>query len=260
MEAKSSRPEAAPLDPAEAPVPTEAAAPAEGAAAEAPAPETAQAPQEADSAPEPTPETAEAAPETAEPAPDPEPAQEAAESAAGQAALDPDSDPRYENKYAQRHRADLDRMAEGPEKNYLLDRVFPRMQYYSERSTAYKKSYHLMMIFCIILNGVIPFVMLFEEWAPLAPFVKYAVTALSSAAGILTAIVALKQHRELWVQYRVCLEQLKRAVSMYFLGVGDFDQGQSPEERARTLFALCENIFSAEHNQWTELNREKKDD
>ena len=151
-------------------------------------------------------------------------------------------------------------MAEGPEKNYLLDRVFPQMSYYSRHSVSYKKAYHLMMIFCIILNGVIPFVMLFEECAIVAPYVKYMVTALSSAAGILTAIVALKQHRELWIQYRICLEQLKRAVSMYFLGVGDYDQGQSPEERARTLFAVCENILSAEHNQWTELNKVKKDD
>ena len=273
MEAKSSRPEAAPLDPAEAPVSGEAPVPAEGAAAEAPAPEAAQAPQEADSAPEPTPETAEAAPETAEPAPDPEPAQEAAESApdpepaqeaaesaAGQAAPDPDSDPRYKNKYAKQHRSDLDRLPDGVEKNYLMDRVFPQMAYYSKASAVCKITYHRLTVLCIIFNGIIPFIMLFEEFTYVAPYVKFAVTALSSAAGILTAIVALKRHRELWIQYRTCLEQLKRAVSMYFLGVGDFDCSQKPEERARTLFAVCENILSVEHNQWTELNKEKKDD
>lgn len=177
-----------------------------------------------------------------------------------QASLDPDSDPRYKNKYAKQHRSDLDRLPDGAEKNYLLDRVFPQMAYYSKASAAYKKTYHRLTVLCIIFNGVIPFIMLFEAFKCVAPYVKFAVTALSSAAGILTAIVALKRHRELWIQYRTCLEQLKRAVSMYFLGVGDFDYGQKPEERTRTLFAVCENILSAEHNQWTELNKEKKDD
>ena len=173
---------------------------------------------------------------------------------------DHDNDPRYNNKYAKQHRSDLDRLPDGPEKNYLLDRVFPQMAYYSKASGTCKKIYYHLTLLCIIFNGIIPFIMLFEEFTCLARYVKFAVTALSSAAGILTAIVALKKHRELWIQYRICLEQLKRAVSMYFLGVGDFDHDQKPEERARTLFAVCENILSAEHNQWTELNKEKKDD
>ncbi len=177
-----------------------------------------------------------------------------------QASLDPDSDPRYKNKYAKQHRSDLDRLPDGVEKNYLMDRVFPQMAYYSKASAACKITYHRLTVLCIIFNGIIPFIMLFEEFTYVAPYVKFAVTALSSAAGILTAIVALKRHRELWIQYRTCLEQLKRAVSMYFLGVGDFDCSQKPEERARTLFAVCENILSVEHNQWTELNKEKKDD
>ena len=163
-------------------------------------------------------------------------------------------DKRYQNKYAQKHRADLDDMEDGAEKNYLLDRVFPQMKYFSDCSQSYKKKYHVLTILCLIFNGIVPFIMLFDEVSWAAPYVKYVVTAISSTAGILTAILALKKYRELWVQSRICLEQLKRVVSMYFLGAGEFaGMSQEPEKRKQSLFAICENIVINEHNQWTEL-------
>ena len=172
------------------------------------------------------------------------------------------TDQRYQNKYAVQHRADLEAMPDGAEKNYLLDRVFRQMKYFSDCSQSNKKKYHVLTILCLIFNGVVPFIMLFDgvKWA--APFVKYVVTALSSAAGILTAIMALKKYRELWVQSRICLEQMKRAVSMYFMRTGEFaGLDKDPEKRKQTLFAVFENIVINEHNQWTELNAkdDKKD-
>lgn len=164
------------------------------------------------------------------------------------------NDKRYQNKYAVQHRADLDAMPDGPEKNYLLDRVFPQMKYYSDNSRVNKQIYHRLTVLSLIFNGVIPIVILFEQVSCVAPFVKFAVTGLSSAAGIITAVLALKKHRELWVQYRVCLEQLKRAVSMYFLAAGEFSGLESEaENRKQTLFAVCENILVNEHNQWSAL-------
>lgn len=165
-------------------------------------------------------------------------------------------DERYNNKYAKKHRADLDTLPDGAEKNYLLDRIFPQMAYFSERSQSYKKTYHALTILCLIFNGIVPFIMLFEQVECIASYIKFVVAALSSAAGILTAVLALKKHRELWVQYRICLEQLKRAVSMYFLGAGEFSgMEKEPEKRKQTLFAVCENITVNEHNQWTALTQ-----
>lgn len=171
----------------------------------------------------------------------------------------PDADKRYQNKYAAQYRAELDLMPEGMEKNYLLDRVFPQMKYYSDSSRVCKKMYHRLTILCLIFNGLVPFLILLEDVAYVGPFMKYLVAALSSAAGILTAVLALKKHRELWVQYRLCLEQLKRTVNMYFMNAGEFaNLTDDPEKRKQALFTVCENISIGEHNQWAAL--EQKDD
>ncbi|MBQ6160351.1 MAG: DUF4231 domain-containing protein [Oscillospiraceae bacterium] len=171
----------------------------------------------------------------------------------------PDADNRYQNKYATQYRAELDLMPDGVEKNYLLDRVFPQMKYYSQSSSYCKKMYHRLTILCLVFNGIVPFVMLLDQVRYIGPFVKYLVAAFSSAAGILTAVLALKKHRELWVQYRICLEQMKRAVNMFFMNAGEFAELEdNPEKRQKVLFAVFENISVSEHNQWAVV--EQKDD
>ena len=161
------------------------------------------------------------------------------------------------NKYVEQFQKQLERITDEEEKSYLETRVMPQMAYYSRSSQQAKKRYQLFALLSIIFNGVIPVLMLLTELGDIDIWVRIATAALSAAAGILTAISGMKNYRELWIQYRVSLEELKLLVDRRFLQVGELGD-QDPKVRRVALESQFEAIISPEHSQWRDMVTEAK--
>lgn len=160
----------------------------------------------------------------------------------------------FENKYAIKYRSSLDKIDAGLEKDYLLSRVFPMMDFYSRSAAKNKRDYYVYSIFSIILNGVIPVVTLFGDGFGFSTIVKVIITTLSSISGILMALNTLKKPRENWIKHKSCLEKMHRTVNMFFMRTGEFDVEHG--NLRRVLFDLIEGIVN-EENEWTaNLNME----
>ena len=99
--------------------------------------------------------------------------------------------------------------------------------------------------------------MLLAELGDISLWVRLATAGLSAAAGILTAISAMKNYRELWIEYRLTLELQHMLVDRYFLKVGDFGS-EDPAVRREALQSQFERIISEEHGQWKDLLTEAK--
>ncbi len=159
--------------------------------------------------------------------------------------------PKGENKYVTRFQAQLDRIQDKTEQEFLKTRVMETMEYYSRTSARAKKRYQLFALLSIVFNGVIPVLLLLTDLGQLEFWVRLLAAALSAAAGILTAISGLKNYRELWIQYQVSLERLKALLDRYFLGVGDFAE-TDPKKRREALQTQYESILSEENSKWQE--------
>lgn len=161
------------------------------------------------------------------------------------------------NRYIERYKPMLDRMPEGEEKTFLVTRVFFQMNFYKSDSDRFRKRYQLFALLSIIFNGVIPVLMLLADLGNIDLWVRLITAALSAAAGILTAISAMKNYRELWIEYRLTLELLHLLVDRYFLKVGEFGS-DDPAVRREALQSQFEKIISEEHRQWKDLLTEAK--
>ena len=162
-----------------------------------------------------------------------------------------------ENRYIERYKPMLDKLPDGEEKSFLVTRVLYQMNFYKRDSDLFRKRYQLFALLSIIFNGVIPVLMLLAELGDISLWVRLATAGLSAAAGILTAISAMKNYRELWIEYRLTLELLHMLVDRYFLKVGDFGS-EDPAVRREALQTQFERIISEEHGQWKDLLTEAK--
>lgn len=153
----------------------------------------------------------------------------------------------------------LDNMKDSVLKNYIENRVMDQIRWYSKKSSVNQKKYKRYAVISIVLNGVIPIVVLLSDYcAEWSFWLKLLITALSSAAGILSALDALGNHKNLWVQYRANCEQLKSTLHLFFMRAGIFEglTDDDPATLKRKLAAACEHLFAAEYQQWAALTKE----
>ena len=156
-----------------------------------------------------------------------------------------------DNKYVKQYMPLLEKVQDETEKQFLITRVMVQMAYYSNASQKCKRRYQSLALLSIVFNGVIPVLMLVTDFWHMELLIRGMAAALSAGAGILTAISSLKNYRETWIQYRVCLERLKLLLDRYFLGVGDFSEAD-PQKRRETLQLQCELILTGENQLWQE--------
>ena len=164
-----------------------------------------------------------------------------------------------ENCYNGRYKEFINKMSEGDARTYIISRVVPQMDYYSKSSTQNQKRFHLFSVLSIILNGIIPVLVLFGEIDFLSYWMKILTASASGAAGIISAVSALMNFKELWIQYRVNLELLKGVLDRFFLSTGEFYEIRNDEEKKLNLLEnTCREIMSREHDLWKQLQSEKR--
>ncbi len=133
------------------------------------------------------------------------------------------------------------------EKAYIVERVIGQINWYSKKSSINQKRYKTAMVLCIAISALIPIVTISMDFFT-APWMKIVITALSSAVTAITAINALCNYRELWIEYRTNCELLKSELHKY-LTSGKF--GSTEEKQDFTSFMKkCENLLTKEYKYW----------
>ena len=125
------------------------------------------------------------------------------------------------------------------EEDYLKDRLEGQIQWYSNKSSNYKKLFYIIRATEIIIAGLIPALF---HWS----LIKGVIPLLSAIVAILAGLIALFKFQENWISYRTTSESLKHEKYLYLTKVFPYDKENSLE----TLVKNVENIISKENTLW----------
>lgn len=147
----------------------------------------------------------------------------------------------------------LDKLPESALKDYITSRVIDQIDWYDKKSVVKQKMYKRLSIISIVMTGIIPVAVLISEFGIVA---KILIAALSAAAGILNAVIALCSFKDLWVQYRMNCETLKSILYCFFLRVGEFKDMELDDLALKEiLVSRCEEILTSETKLWNSAVR-----
>lgn len=149
----------------------------------------------------------------------------------------------------------LESMENGNIKTYIEERVIGQIKLYDKKSSENQFWYKLFMIISIIISGMIPILTLMLD-LPFGFIIKIVISALSSTVTAISAIIALNNYRELWVQYRTNCEILKSILHRFFMKNGEFANVENDEEY-EILTASCENYITKEFTTWGNIKMNK---
>lgn len=142
----------------------------------------------------------------------------------------------------------LESMENGNIKTYIEERVIGQIRWYDKKSSKNEFWYKLFMIISIITSGLIPILTLMLD-LPFGFIIKIVIAALSSTVTAISAIIALYNYRELWVQYRTNCEILKSILHSFFMKNGEFSNVED-EDAYNILTTSCENYITKEFRAW----------
>lgn len=131
--------------------------------------------------------------------------------------------------------------------NYIENRLFDQMAYYSETSKKLQKKHKACSIINILATGVIP--VLTIALSTESSIVTYIIAVTSAIASISTSLSYFSRYKDRWLQYRITLEDLKREYHMFQSGAGHYttDEGS---KRLSILVDRCECIMDSERCEW----------
>lgn len=142
----------------------------------------------------------------------------------------------------------LDKMPDSSLKDYIVTRVINQIDWYDRKSINKQKMYKRLSIISIILNGIVPVAVLLSDFGII---VKLIIASLSSAAGIINAVVVLCNYKDLWVQYRLNCETLKSILYRFFLRTGEFENLTIDNSVLNNkLVSSCEELMTKEFQTW----------
>ena len=125
------------------------------------------------------------------------------------------------------------------EEDYIKDRLEDQIQWYSKKSSFYKKLFYTIRAIEIIIAGLIPALF---HWS----LIKGVIPFLSSIVAILAGLIALFKFQENWISYRTTSESLKHEKYLYLTKTSPYDKENSFEILVKTV----ENITSKENSLW----------
>ena len=134
---------------------------------------------------------------------------------------------------------------------YIKSRLEDQIQWYSKKSSFYKKLFYIMRTTEIAIAGLIPVLFcwsLTKEWTPF----------LSAIVAILASLIALFKFQENWISYRTTSESLKHEKYLYLTKITPYDKDNSFD----TLVKAVENTISKENSLWKNKispNKQKED-
>ncbi len=122
---------------------------------------------------------------------------------------------------------------------YIKERLDDQINWYSKKSTYYKKCFYSLRILEIIVAGLIPVFFY-------CPAVKDWVPFFSAIVVVIVGLIALLKFQENWILYRTTSENLKYEKYLYITKVYPYNSDNSFE----TLVKHIENIIIKERSIW----------
>lgn len=155
----------------------------------------------------------------------------------------------------------LNSMKNNDVKAYIEKRVISQIKWYDKKSSKNQFWYKVFMIISIIMSACIPVLALMLDLSH-GIIIKIIITVLSSSTTCISAIIALYNYRELWIQYRTNCEILKSVLFRFFTRSGEFKDLEDTEIYDM-LITSCENYIVKEFEAWgsikiTQSNSENK--
>lgn len=145
-------------------------------------------------------------------------------------------------------RSYLEKMEASDLKIYIECRIIEQIGWYNRKSERNQRMYKWLSFFSIVLNGLIPIAVLFSDWG--FP-VKVLIAALSAAAGMLSSLLVLGNHKDLWIRYRANCELLQSTLLQFFARSGPFEDLEAdPGIQLRRLSGICEAFLASEFQKW----------
>lgn len=156
----------------------------------------------------------------------------------------------------------LDKMKDIYIKTYIEERVIEQISWYENKSRSNQFWYRVFMIISIIISSSIPVLIVMLDLSYEIK-IKIAISVLSSTTTAISAVIALYNYRELWVQYRTNCEMLKSVLYRFFTKNGEFKDLED-STIYDMLITSCENYIIKEFETWgnikiTQSNVENKD-
>jgi len=139
-------------------------------------------------------------------------------------------------------------------KIYINNRVLDQIDWYDKKSAKNQADYKKCMVLSIVLSASIPvFTLLADKYGIT---IKLIITAISSTITAISAITALYNYRELWVQYRSNCEILKSVLHRFFTKCGEFSNIDD-SKAYEILVMTSEEYLTKEFQTWVASNTPK---
>lgn len=129
-------------------------------------------------------------------------------------------------------------------KDYLENRYYDQLKYYSKSAGKNQKKYKNFQWILIILSALTPVLAALDNNLQL----QFLVVIVSAIVAILTTGLKTFQYQELWANYRATSEQLKPEIHYYNFNVGPY--GASGTDKESLFISRVEAILDKEHQGW----------
>ena len=141
------------------------------------------------------------------------------------------------------------------EKQYMQQRVDDQFNWLDRKAGIQQRSYKRIRTIIIIISVLIPLAAGFitdELW-----WLKLAVGTGGAVVAIFQGILAMQKYHELWLQYRVTAEALKREKFLYLTRAGKYHHAKNP---FNDFVINIEAILANENAAWLQQLNEKEEE
>ena len=144
---------------------------------------------------------------------------------------------------------------DGPQYDYVRDRLQGQMKYYSKTCKKLQNQYRWFSIANIIIAAIIPIFSLAVD--SIGVVAQYIIAVLGAAASITSGIVFFEKYRDRWLQGRITQEKLKSELAKYRSGTCHY-AGLDADDKLNLLVEACESYMENEHSEWREIMSKEK--
>jgi hypothetical protein len=141
---------------------------------------------------------------------------------------------------------------------YLAERVDQQLQWLDTKIQKSKRGFMRYRIYGILLGALIAVLAPYAKGdQPWSPWVPLALQLAGAGVAISGSLLALNQHQENWLRYRLLKENLEREKLMYLTGSED-SYAAGGLEAFHEFVRRAEAIMAEERKGWAQQNLQPK--
>jgi Protein of unknown function (DUF4231) len=139
--------------------------------------------------------------------------------------------------------------------DYIEKRVNPQIEWHSKKSQYNQHRYKQIKTLIIVCASLLPLLigLKFDEKYDLIQ--KLMVGCIGVVITVSESLLSLNRYQELWLEYRVTVESLKREKHFFENSIGLYSDETTAKEN---LIAMTENLISDQNNNWIKVVASKE--